>query len=483
MMPRSKRRIGSSLARCLVLSSSAHAFILDGNNDNVLLPSSSRVLGSVASSSLRASADSSANNGRIVIADDVASPAPDRNVHAMQEWAYQCGIQTSDGLDLMGRETDTTRSTGIDYSIVTSTDLPAGSPVIFVPSEVVLSSTKAGQEFGTILSDGEEQLANAGLLHQIPLFRLFIKILVEYERGAQSPYYPWLESLPRRFNTGSSMTYACFDTLPPYAAWLSSNERTIYKNFHRVLLTIGGDVVSKKTKANKTIVLWAYNIATTRSTEVNGEYFIAPLVDYLNHGSDPEAEVSFDEDGNCMVYAIQDIPAGSPIRISYGDPRDPSPLFARYGFLDKTAPASFCKLIDMQKEMDELGLSFVDLLFYKDTGDCSPEVYDLLLYDILSKEDDPSLQARFKDACLADDFETKSSFHQQYFSATLSALKDHVNDTLTELEKLKEIVEFWNDRPSMAYSPKHPRLPVIMSHNDFVTQTFERVKSNLDQMG
>ena len=107
----------------------------------------------------------------------------------------------------------------------------------------------------------------------------------------------------------------------------------------------------------------------------------------------------------------------------------------------------------------------------------------ILLYDILSKEDDPSLQARFKDACLSGDTETKNSFHQQYFTSTLSALKKHVNDTLMELEKLKEIAEFWNDRPSMAYSPKHPRLPVIMSHNDFVSQTFEKVKANLDQMG
>ena len=133
---RSKRRIGSSLARCLVLSSSAHAFILDGNN--VLLPSSSRVRGSATSSSSL----HNNNNGRIVIADDVA---PDRNVQAMQQWAYQCGIQTSDGLDLLGSETDTTRSTGIDYSIITNTDLPAGSPLMYAPAEVVLSSTKAGQ--------------------------------------------------------------------------------------------------------------------------------------------------------------------------------------------------------------------------------------------------------------------------------------------------------------------------------------------------
>ena len=103
-----------------------------------------------------------------------------------------------------------------------------------------------------------------------------------------------------------------------------------------------------------------------------------------------------------------------------------------------------------------------------------------LLYDILSKEGDPSLQARFKDACLEGDIETKNSFHQQYFSATLSALKDHVNDTLAELEKLKEIAEFWEDAPRRS---RHPRLPVILAHNDFVTQTFERVKSNLDQMG
>jgi len=398
----------------------------------------------------------------------------------MRQWAYQCGIQTSDGLDLAGSETDTTRSTGIDYSIITNTDLPAGSLLIFVPSEVVLSSIKVGQEFGTILSDGEQQLANAGLLHQVPLFRLFIQILMEYEKGKSSPYYPWLESLPRRFNNGSSMSYACFDTLPPYAAWLSSNERTTYKNFHKVLLTIGGDVISKKTKANKTIVLWAYNIATTRSTEVNGEYLIAPLVDYLNHGSDPEAQISFDENGNCMVYAIKDVPTGYPIRLSYGDPRDPSPLFARYGFLDKAAPASFCKLIDLQKEMDELGLSFVDLLFYKDSGEASPGVYDLLLFHILSKDNDPSLQARFKEACLAGNTETKNLFHEQYFSLTLSALKKHVNDTLMELEKLKEVAEFWEDAPRRS---RHPRLPLILAHNDFVRQTFERVRANLDQMG
>ena len=49
-----------------------------------------------------------------------------------------------------------------------------------------------------------------------------------------------------------------------------------------------------------------------------------------------------------------------------------------------------------------------------------------------------------------------------------------------QLETLKEVAASWEDAPRRS---RHPRLPVIMAHNDFVRQTFERVKANLDQMG
>ena len=33
-----------------------------------------------------------------------------------------------------------------------------------------------------------------------------VKILAEYENGQQSPYYPWLNAMPRQFFNGVAMT-------------------------------------------------------------------------------------------------------------------------------------------------------------------------------------------------------------------------------------------------------------------------------------
>lgn len=72
---------------------------------------------------------------------------------------------------------------------------------------------------------------------------------------------------------------------------------------------------------------WAYNVAVTRSIEMNGERFLAPMIDMFNHGAEPEVEISYDgSTGDCYAYASYDIPAGSPLRVSYGDPRDPTPV-------------------------------------------------------------------------------------------------------------------------------------------------------------
>ena len=51
----------------------------------------------------------------------------------------------------------------------------------------------------------------------------------------------------------------------------------------------------------------------------------------------------------------------------------------KYGFLDDTAPGTFCKLMHMLGEMEELGYGFLDLLFYKNGDIFSPEVYDVVL--------------------------------------------------------------------------------------------------------
>jgi len=184
-------------------------------------------------------------------------------------------------------------------------------------------------------------------------------------------------------------------------------------------------------------------------------------------------EIQFDQEGNCLAYATRDVPAGSPLRISLGDPRDPSPLFATYGFLDETSPATFCKTMHLQNEMQQLGFQFSDLLFYKDTGDISPQVYDIFLYSVLSA--DPNLQQQFYQAHMNGDEGTKQQFHQQYFEYTKEALQNHVNGMLKELDQLQDDVRTKDPN-------RYPRLPVIMKHNEFVKESFLRVKANLDAM-
>jgi hypothetical protein len=205
------------------------------------------------------------------------------------------------------------------------------------------------------------------------------------------------------------------------------------------------------------------------------ECFLAPMCDMFNHGANPEVEVAYDPNtGDCYAYALIDVPAGSPLRISYGDPTDTTPLFANYGFLDDTAPGTFCKLMHMLNEMEELGYGFSDLLFYKD-GNISPEVYDVVLYHVLKKSDDPDLVQGFYQATMSGDESTKAQYQEQYWPYTREELQNHVNGLIDDIDR-------WS-RTARSYDVNtHPRAPLILQHNAFVRDTFVQVKSYLDSM-
>ena len=178
--------------------------------------------------------------------------------------------------------------------------------------------------------------------------------------------------------------------------------------------------------------------------------------------------------GNCIATATTDVPAGSPVRMSYGDSRNPSPLFASYGFLDESAPATFCKMMDTKVEMEELGYTYSDLLFYKDTGEISPEVYDTVLYSIL-KMNDPDQANAFYQAVMGGDEDTKAQYHGSYWEYTKDELCKHVDGTLKDLSK-------WSAKAQSYDLNTHPRVPLILHHNEFVKQTFWNVKAYLDSM-
>ena len=185
--------------------------------------------------------------------------------------------------------------------------------------------------------------------------------------------------------------------------------------------------------------------------------------------------MTYDEEGNCLVVATRDIPAGSPLRMSYGAPTNPSYLFARYGFLDDSSPATFCKIMDIapSRELKNLGLGFSRMLFYKD-GDISQEVWDVLLYDILDADKDlHPMKEAFYSAHKKGDYETKQSIHQQFLLETSSKIKNHVDLFLEQLDELS--AKAYANDPA-----EHPRIPLILEHNTFVRDTFLRVKERID---
>lgn len=176
------------------------------------------------------------------------------------------------------------------------------------------------------------------------------------------------------------------------------------------------------------------------------------------------------------MYTNRDVPAGSPLRMSYGDPTNPSQLLATYGFLDESSPATFCKIMNItpSTELKNLGLDFSRMIFYHETGEASEEVWDVLLYSKVLK-DDRNAQQAFYQAHMNGDTSTKQAIHQQFFGQTLAVLRNHVDTFLKDLEELTQI--------AITKDPQeHPRIPLILRHNEFVKTTFLTVQQRLQQM-
>eukprot|EP00560_Eucampia_antarctica_P002373 CAMPEP_0197835000 /NCGR_PEP_ID=MMETSP1437-20131217/24421_1 /TAXON_ID=49252 ORGANISM="Eucampia antarctica, Strain CCMP1452" /NCGR_SAMPLE_ID=MMETSP1437 /ASSEMBLY_ACC=CAM_ASM_001096 /LENGTH=453 /DNA_ID=CAMNT_0043440115 /DNA_START=63 /DNA_END=1424 /DNA_ORIENTATION=+ len=396
----------------------------------------------------------------------------ERNMGSFDEWSSSCGVQRVEGFQLTSQD-------GLDWSVMTENDLPAGLPILAVPAEMILSSSDARVELEGMSGGGVQtavdKLSKMGAASSVPKFFLFLKMLVEYEKGTESPYFPWLDSLPRLYYNSVSMTDFCYECLPPLVFSLSRIERVKFESICKVLQEV--DIISRESKQDKNLCQWAFNAIHTRCQgEIGGEQRIAPMADMFNHGTETEVEISFDDAGNCNVFTTRDVPAGSPLRVSYGCPTNPSIFFATYGFLDETSPATFCKIMNIQStpELIDLGFDFSRMLFYKDSGDISQEVWDIVLYSKILAQT-PDVKQQFYEAHMSGNIELKQAIHQAYMLETANFLKNHVDSFLTQLEELnakgagKDLIE-------------HPRLPLIWSHNEFVKLTFLAVKANLDPM-
>lgn len=392
-----------------------------------------------------------------------------REVSAMEEWAGACDVQRAEGFQLTSDD-----DYGLDVYAATTSDMPAGSPVLFVPEAMILSSNKAIEELrGEEMEQAEKLVSSVNAGSKLSHFYLILKIIVEYERGEESPWFPWLNSLPRYYSNAASMTTFCYECLPSLLRKLAMEERA-----NLVALTGGPSIsvpfLKTETRGNEALWTWAFQVVYTRSFETeDGDIRIVPMGDYFNHGSEyTEIETVYDEEGNYLAQTTYDVPAGSPLRMSYGDSTNPSFLFSRYGFLDESSPATFCKIFPphVNKDMEELGYAQNRMLFYRDSGDVSQEVWDILLYQYLSSTkvgDRRALMAAHGE----NNWEAKQALHQHYFPRTSALLLEHIDTFVEQLDRLSA-------RADGRDANEHPRLPLILRHNEFVRDTFLKVRNN-----
>ena len=257
-------------------SISAFAPSYTTNNNLATRSTSSTTTCTSSPTSLNQFAGATAAGGLVNIADEYAQ----RDVYSMEEWAMQYGAQKAPGIELYTED-------GSDYQYVAQQGLQGGQTALYIPPDIVLNSASIQQEFGQSLTGAEQVVVgiDRGTQARLPLFRLMVKILSEYEKGQDSPFYPWLNSLPRQYYNGVSMTQACFDCLPPYAGWLASSERQNYSNFVAAIRQGGYLPLQQSTIQDGTVLKRAYNVALTRFHEVwqpERAKLIAPLADMVS---------------------------------------------------------------------------------------------------------------------------------------------------------------------------------------------------------
>ena len=100
-------------------------------------------------------------------------------------------------------------------------------------------------------------------------------------------------------------------------------------------------------------------------------------------------------------------------------------------------------------------------------------LYAKVLTEVKYSPETGDVKQQFYDAMMNGDEATKAAIHEAYRYETISSIKKHVDTFMEQLIGLEAKSE------GKSFD-EHPRLPVILHHNQFVKETFAKVQQNLD---
>ena len=142
-------------------------------------------------SSTNADQDRSYHNLGYELPINIEETAP-RDIPTFETWAYNYGIQRHESFTLVDNNND-----GYDiYASTSSTDaVPTGTCVLYVPQELILSGSKSMDELRSHDMDPAEKIVfSVNAEKELAKYYLIVKLLVEIEKGEDSPWFPWLNS-------------------------------------------------------------------------------------------------------------------------------------------------------------------------------------------------------------------------------------------------------------------------------------------------
>lgn len=231
------------------------------------------------------------------------------------------------------------------FAVHCNQDVPATATVMKIPYECMITdSVAAATPTGKALANLRDRLA--ALAH----CQLSVHLLEDMERGAQSPFHSYYNSLPR-----SLPQHSLFWT-DEEKQWLEgtcfledviSFELMVQRDYDTIVAAVPAFARFPRKK-----FLWSRVIVSSRnfSIRVKGEDHIAlvPLADMMNHNEPRKTAWEYrDEDTAFVVTSLYDFGAGGQITNSYGQ-KSASQLLLHYGFIPSNFGRNRVELIENQ---------------------------------------------------------------------------------------------------------------------------------------
>lgn len=189
--------------------------------------------------------------------DSLMDPTIPRDLDAFKEWSDSNGVLLADGLELLSSEDG-------DWSLNLSKDLKEAQCLLTIPKSMILSSTKVKAELGTRVEKAAKYFKSKKIEDQSHQFYLWIRLLQEYEKGSESRWYGWMQSLPKTFDNAVSMDEVELELLPPFAWSLAKMVRFHYQTFLEALEMVEEGTLSKEVQDNEELLRLCFNWVFTR---------------------------------------------------------------------------------------------------------------------------------------------------------------------------------------------------------------------------